>query len=238
MIQPTQPEVPPPAAPLQQLLDSAVYEAHFAANVSVDGTALCLTVYSSEAPFDGTVDVAAAWMTSTGIDGTAACTETGSVVLTVATAEAVHRLIAVLLDPYIRARTTATQMADLLQAHDLAGGSTVTLGAHAIEVTLADDDLDAAIGFAALLGAPGIDAGLDLSRPEGLLGLADRIKWLTTGVIGSEIYASADPGCAHAPEQITLQLTIEQARALLQRHARFSNSPAAHPEGGNGAQPA
>ncbi|MER6719889.1 hypothetical protein [Streptomyces halstedii] len=229
MIQPTQPEVPPPAAPLQQLLDGAVHEAHFAANVSVDGTALSLTVYSSEAPFARTVDAAAAWMTSTGIDGTAACNETGSVVLTVATAEAVHQLIAALLDPYIRARTTATQMADLLQAHDLAGGSTVT-GAHAIEVTLADDDLDAAIGFAALLGAPGIGAGLDLRRPEGLLGLADRIKWLTTGVIGSEIYASADPGCVHAPEQITLQLTIEQARALLQRHARSSNSPAAHPE--------
>ncbi|WP_405388074.1 hypothetical protein OG596_08945 [Streptomyces sp. NBC_01102] len=227
MIQPAQPEVPQPAAPLQQLLDGAVHEAYFAAHVSSeeDGTALSLTVHSSEAPFEHTVEAATAWMTRAGIDGTIAYNESGLIVITMATAAAVHQLIAVLLDPHIRARTTATQMAELLQAKDLAGGI-ATLGAQAIEVTLADDDLDTATGFAALLGAPGIDVGLVLHHPDGLLRLAERIKWLVTGVVGTAVYASAVSGCAHAPDQITLQLTIKQARVLLQRQAHFSNDAA------------
>ncbi|MFE4212263.1 hypothetical protein [Streptomyces sp. NPDC056844] len=194
-------------------------------SVEEDGTALSLTVHSSEVPFDCTVEAATAWMASTGIDGTAACREPGLITLTVATASAVQELIPVLLDPYIRARTTATQVADLLQDHDLVSGI-ATLGTHAVEVTFGNDDLDSAIGFAALLGAPGIDAGLALHHPDGLHGLAERIQWLVTGIVGTTVYASAVPGCAHAPDQITLQLTIEQARILLQRQAHVSNHAA------------
>ncbi|MFJ8886589.1 hypothetical protein ACIRJR_24685 [Streptomyces sp. NPDC102402] len=225
MIQPAQPEVPQPAAPLQQLLDGAVREAYFAANVDVPehGTALSLTVHSSDAPFDRTVEAATAWMTSTGIDGTAAYNETGFIVITMTTAAAVHQLIAVLLNPHIRARTTAAQLTHLLQTQDLMSGIT-TLGVRAIELTLADDDdLDTAIRFAALLGAPGIAVALVPHRPDRLFCLAERIKWLVRGAVGSAVSATADPGCAHAPDQITLRLTIEQTNALLQRQCHFSD---------------
>ncbi|MEU4659494.1 hypothetical protein AB0G32_37125 [Streptomyces sp. NPDC023723] len=86
-----------------------------------------------------------------------------------------------------------------------------------MKVTLADDDLSAAVRFAARLGAAGIDAGLAINRPRGMRRLTERLQWLVTGTVGTTVHADATPGCTHAPDLITLHLTIDQAQSLAQR---------------------
>ncbi|MBT2412067.1 hypothetical protein J7I94_16070 [Streptomyces sp. ISL-12] len=216
--QPTPPQAPQPAAALEQHLEEALCHAHFAARVDLadNGAALQLTMLSSLTPFDRTVEAATAWLSSVGINGTAAFNEAYDIVLTLDTAAAVRQFVAVLLEPRIRAHTAADDLAELLSAHGLLHRVRLQ-GTSAMEVTLADDDLSAAVRFAAGLGAVGIDAGLMLNRPRGMRRLAERLQWLVTGAVGSAVHAAATPGCSHSPDLVTLHLTVDQAQSLAQR---------------------
>jgi hypothetical protein len=78
-------------------------------------------------------------------------------------------------------------------------------------------DMFTAITVARLLGAPGLDRGLDPARNKHLRRLAERLSWLVTGVTGSLAYAEAVPGCAHTPDQITLFLGRDHARRFIDR---------------------
>ncbi|MFK0120139.1 hypothetical protein [Streptomyces sp. NPDC090994] len=212
------PTAPQPAAALEQHLEGALHRAHFAAraNLAADGAALQLTMLSSQTPFDRTIEAATTWLSSAGIDGTATFNEAYDIVLTLPTATAIHRLVAVLLEPRIRAHTTADNLAELLSAHGLPHHVRLQ-GTSTIEVTLADDDLSTTVRFADRLGAAGIDAGLTLDRPRGMRRLAERLQWLVTGTVGSTVHTAATPECAHSPDLITLDLTLDQAQSLTQR---------------------
>ncbi|UFQ99786.1 hypothetical protein KBP30_00375 [Streptomyces sp. Go40/10] len=216
---------PRPAAPLHATLTSALEEARFEAQVSpgADDSALDLTVYSSKAPWQETTpEAASAWLAENGLAAEVSLNDGYCIVITLYTARAVEKFIAVALDPWMRAHTTATQLADVLDAHGLTFD--VDVSAHFIEVALADANLHSAVKVAALLSAPGIADGLNVHRPRGVRRLADRVRWLLTGVVGSEVDITADPGCAHVQEHLTLRATIDQARRLTQRllHAPHS----------------
>ncbi|MFI8194027.1 hypothetical protein ACIF8T_35645 [Streptomyces sp. NPDC085946] len=217
---------PQPAAPLQQFLEDALQDARFAARIDTAGdeSALNVTLLSSKTPFDRTVEAADAWLARAGIEATAALNTGYDIVLTLRTQASVHQLITVLLDPHIRAHTTATQLADLLESHCLFSDVTVH-DTHTIEIVLPDDNLRAAVGFAALLGSPGIDGGLALHRPRGMRRLAERIQWLLSGVVASTVRVTAVPGCAHAADQLTIRMSIDQTRRLAQRLARETPQP-------------
>ncbi|GGZ73491.1 hypothetical protein ACFOOM_00745 [Streptomyces echinoruber] len=209
-----------PAVLRRQVLDDALEKARFAARVDAgdDGAALKVTVLSSKAPFDRTVGDATAWLAGAGIEGTAALNDVYDIVLTLRTAASVDRCIAVLLDPYIGAHTAAAHLDDCLKGHGLTGEITV-LETH-VELALPDDELGSAVTLAALLGAPGIGDDLVLTRRRGLRRLAERLRWLLTGAVGSVVPVTAEPGCAHAPERVTVHLTIGQAHRLAQCLAR------------------
>ncbi|GAA4782354.1 hypothetical protein [Streptomyces ziwulingensis] len=185
LTQSAQPVAPQPAAPLLRFLDGSL---------------------------DRTVESATAWLTKAGIDGTAAFDEARDIVITLPTSAAVDQLATVLLDPCIRAHTAADDLVELLSSAALVHHVGL-LGTHAVEVTLADGDLGAAIQFAALLGAGGIDDGLTLSRPRGMRRLAERLQWLVTGAVGTTVHTDVRPGYVHDPDH----LTIDQARHLTQR---------------------
>ncbi|MEU6405471.1 hypothetical protein [Streptomyces sp. NPDC046985] len=208
---------PQTAAPLQRLLQDALREAGFEATVypADDGAALNLTLYSRHTPF--ATEAAARWLDEAGVvaDVTLDGGGSSSPVLTLHTEESVRRLIARLLDPWTRAYSALAPLVDLLEAHGVISDADV--GTHAVALELPDDMLASAVILAALLGAPAIDAGLDLNRPRGLRRLADRMQWLVTGVVGSEVTATARRGCAHDPDRLTLRLTIEQAQRLTHR---------------------
>ncbi|CAL9412441.1 hypothetical protein [Streptomyces sp. enrichment culture] len=219
---PAPPATFPPAIEAKEHLDDALAQAHFAARVDAgdDGKSLHLTVFSQA--FDRTVEAATTWLAEAGVDGTATLDEALNLVITLPTAAAVDQLATTLLEPRIRAHTAADDLAELLSCAGL-GHHISLLGTHAVEVTLADDDLaDDDLGaavrrFAALLGASSIDDGLTLNRHRGVRRLAERLEWLVTGAVGSAVRTETTPGCAHAPNRIALQLTIDQARHLTQR---------------------
>ncbi|MFF5538512.1 hypothetical protein ACFY71_39705 [Streptomyces cinerochromogenes] len=208
---------PRPAASLHATLTSALEEAHFEAQVSpgADDSALNLTVYSSKAPWQETPEAAGAWLADAGIVAEAQRNDGHCIVITLHTADAVDRLIAVVLDPWIRAHTTATQLVEALDTHGLTCDADVRT--HFIDVTFCDESLNPAVELAALLGAPGIRDNLKLHRARGMRRFAERLQWLLTGVVGSEIDVTTEPGCVHAPERLTLHATIDQARRLTQR---------------------
>ncbi|MFI6209119.1 hypothetical protein ACIBAI_22390 [Streptomyces sp. NPDC051041] len=216
--------LPRSAASLQQDLEDALALAEFAARVTVakDGRALDLTVLSSsKAPFDRTVKAATEWLKRADIEGAAAFNDAYDIVLTLPTSASVERFIEVFLEPLIRVHTTATQLDGLLDYH-LVTGDALVQGPHAIELILPGDGLDAVVKLASLLGAPSIAEGLQLHDREGMRRLADRLKWLITGVVQSTARATAVPGCAHAPDHATLDLTTPQARLLAQRLAQLA----------------
>ncbi|MEU6405287.1 hypothetical protein [Streptomyces sp. NPDC046985] len=207
------------AASLQQILLDALRAAGFEATVrpASDGAALTLTLYSRHKTPVATVQAAARWLDEAGVVADVTLSDDGSSspVLTLPTEESVRRLIAALLDPWTRAYATLAPLADFLESHSVI--SDVDVDTQAVELTLPDDMLASAVTLAALLGAPAIDAGLDLNRPWGLRRLAGRMQWLVTGVVGSEVTATAAQGCAHDPDRLTLRLTIEQAHRLTRR---------------------
>ncbi|MYU06029.1 hypothetical protein GTY81_19500 [Streptomyces sp. SID8366] len=219
---PTVPEPEPAtmesAASAKAQLDDALREAAFryALEVADDERALHLTVYSSRPPFDGTVEAATEWLRRSGIDATAARDEqTFRVVLTFASADSVHTLIAAQLQPWSTARTTAQQLEDVLS--DLGVDSTVDVGTKYLNLHLTEDELGPAITLARLLGAPGLGEGLQLSHRRGIRRLTERIQWLITGVVGSEVSAEAEPACWHEPDRLTIEVSLDQARRLTER---------------------
>ncbi|GAA2439673.1 hypothetical protein [Streptomyces glaucus] len=219
-----------PATSSRKLLEEALADARFVARVEAgDGGALDLVVLSHKAPFDRAVAAAREWLAEAGIDGSAAFNDLQDVVLTLPTSGAVERLVEVLLEPHIRAYTTITQLGEALEDHGLLSNITAG-GTCTVELGLSDEGLASAVELASLLGAPSINGGLDLSDLDGMDRLADRLQWLISGVVGSEVSAKASPGCAHEQEEITLYLTVEQARGLTQRlvcSARNASSAAA-----------
>ncbi|MEU5083029.1 MULTISPECIES: hypothetical protein [Streptomyces] len=210
--------VPPqPAAPLLTVLSDALDEARFVAEaVPTTDDALTVTVYSSKAPWkETTPESANDWLDRNEIAATASLNDGDYVVITLSTAEAVSRFIAVALGPWLRVHTTAAQLADALEAHGLP--HEVAVSAHVIELILPDEGLSSTVQLAALLGAPRLADGLNLRRARGMHRLAERIQWLLTGVAGSDVDVIAEPGCAHAEDRLTIGSTVDQARLLTRR---------------------
>ncbi|MER8119031.1 hypothetical protein [Streptomyces sp. NPDC094031] len=199
-------------------LDDALKAADFRATLEVadDRTALHLTEYRSRSPFGATAEAATEWLRRNGIAATAARDEqTLRVVVTLASADSVHTLIATLLQPWSTARTTAQQLEDVLS--DLGVDSTVDVGTKYLNLHLTEDELGPAITLARLLGAPGLGEGLQLSHRRGIRRLTERIQWLITGVVGSEVSAEAEPACHHEPDRLTIEVSLDQARRLTER---------------------
>ncbi|MFF7097788.1 hypothetical protein ACFY9A_36200 [Streptomyces rubradiris] len=208
---------PQPAAPLLAVLSDALDEAGFVTETAPGADdALTVTVYSSKAPWEETTPESANdWLARNKIAATASLNDGDYVVITLSTAEAVSRFIAVALDPWLRVHTTADQLADALEAHSLP--HEVAVSAHFIELILPDEGLSSAVQLAALLGAPRLADGLNLRRARGMRRLAERIQWLLTGVAGSDVDVIAEPGCAHAEDRLTIRSTVDQARLLTRR---------------------
>ncbi|GKQ33496.1 hypothetical protein [Streptomyces sp. A012304] len=212
------PSAPPtaPATGLQKDLIDTLDKAHFQALVGkgeVEGS-LDLTVYSQKAPFTNDRE-AAQWLDQAGIAATATLNEGLYVVLNLHTADAVLRFIDLLLMPWVTAYTAADQLETLLDSHAVT--SDLAVGTAGIALTLAEDDLACVVTLASLLGAPGIDSGLVLHRRRGIRRLAERMKWLLSGIVGSAVQATAEAGCEHACARLEVNLTVEQTHRLLDR---------------------
>ncbi|MER7933018.1 MULTISPECIES: hypothetical protein [unclassified Streptomyces] len=210
-----------PAAPLHQLLESAVTDADFTAKVAVgdDGSSLAVTVYSSRAPWVTTTpEAASAWLAEAGVDASATLNEGFYVVIVLSTAVAVRQFIAAVLTSWITVHTIAARLIDLVEARGVLIEAAIDTGR--IRAELPDSCLGSSVRFAELLGAPGVGDGLALQEPDGRRHLAERLQWLVTGVVGSAARTTAEPGCAHEQERLTLDLTLDQATLLVQRLER------------------
>ncbi|MFG2683867.1 hypothetical protein [Streptomyces sp. NPDC048392] len=206
------------AATARQQLEEALKEADFLASIETadDGLSLHVTMYSSKCRFGDSVEDSTEWLHQTGIDATAALDEkTFRVVMTLPSADSVRRFIAALLQPWITARTTAAALADVLSDHGL--DCTIDVGTASLSLLVTDDELDAAVLLAHLLGAPDIGTDLPRHRPRGIRRLTERVRWLITGVVGSPVSTEIEHGCAHEADRLTIELTLEQARRLTQR---------------------
>ncbi|MEV7205260.1 MULTISPECIES: hypothetical protein [unclassified Streptomyces] len=206
------------AAAARQQLEKALEEAGFLAPIEAadDGASLRVTMYSSKCRFADSVEDATEWLHQSGIDATAALDEkTFRVVMTLPSADSVRMFIAALLQPWITARTTAAALADVLSDHGL--DCTIDVGTASLCLLVTDDELDAAVLLARLLGAPDIGTDLPRHRPRGIRRLTERVRWLITGVVGSPVSTEIEYGCAHEADRLTIELTLEQARRLTQR---------------------
>ncbi|RRR75872.1 hypothetical protein [Streptomyces sp. RP5T] len=206
---------------LHDRLDTAFRQAGVEANVQAGPAqvAVSVTLYSRLPAFAHTAEAATAWMCDNGIDGEARLDpETFHIVIALRTEPAVDRFTDLLLTPHIQTRTAAISLAEALGAHTLFTSVHTDLATHTIKVELNDNaDVLTAVTVAGLLGAPGLDRGLDLTRTKQLHRLAERLSWLVTGVTGSFAYAETVPGCAHDPDQITLILNSDQVLRLVDR---------------------
>ncbi|CAM5475649.1 MULTISPECIES: hypothetical protein [Streptomyces] len=213
------PPVPPrPAAPLQPILKRALEEADFAADVAVDADSLLVSVITIRVPWHPTTaEAAQEWMRTVDVSGEARWDGGGIVVLHLHEAAAVHRFIA-LLEPQIRANATAAGLRRVLR--ELGVDSVTGASREVIDLRLGGDELGSAVALAEQLGAPRIAEGLELGRPRGQRRLAERFRYLVTGVVGSLVDAVFEPGCAHEEESLTLYLSVDQAGRLLQRLSR------------------
>ncbi|MFI1795395.1 hypothetical protein ACH40D_44610 [Streptomyces olivaceoviridis] len=211
--------VPPvplrPAAPLRPVLKLALEEADFAADVTVDDDSLLVSVLTIRVPWHPTTaEAAQEWMRTVDVPGEARWDGAGIVVLHLHEAAAVHRFIA-LLEPQICANATAAGLRRVLS--ELGVDSVTGASRDVIDVRLGGDELGSAVALAEQLGAPRIAQGLELGRPRGLRRLAERFRYLVTGVVGSLVDAVFEPGCTHEEESLTLYLSVDQAGRLLQR---------------------
>ncbi|NEB01880.1 hypothetical protein [Streptomyces sp. SID13726] len=221
---------PAESASLRLLLDQAFEDAGFAARVEtgVGDALVSATLLSTRFPFGSSAPLAADWLEREAVaPAHARLDDADNIVFDLSSAAAVQRLIAVLLQPHIRAQTTAITLREILTGHGLAHAADVH-DADVVTLTLWNcADLDTAELFAGLLGAIGISDGLDLSRNRHLRRLADRLTWLAIGITGSPVKVEAIPGCTHEPDQVTFVLTVGQARLLARRldTAPPANSP-------------
>ncbi|MFJ6898241.1 hypothetical protein [Streptomyces hokutonensis] len=203
---------------LRRRLDEAFEDADFTARVDT-GIAPALvsaTLYTgSKTPF-ASLEEAAAWLAKEAVEASARLDDMDNIVIDLRTAPAVELLISVLLGPHIRAQTTATGLHKVLAGHGLE--HTVHVLIDSIVVILTDSaEQGTATTLAGLLGAPDLDAGLDLNLDGDLRRFADHLALLITGAVGSLVLAGAVPGCTHEPDQVTLGLTLAQARLLTLR---------------------
>ncbi|MET8561194.1 hypothetical protein ABZV75_11640 [Streptomyces flaveolus] len=215
------------AAELRQRLDDAFVQVRLAARVEAapDGTALDLTLLTAgRMPFDRDPAQANTWLTENGIDAIATFNECMDIVIRLRTAEAVHRLTSLLLGSRIVTHAAAAALVGTLAPHALRYEVAVP-GAGQIRLFLHDSAGEKTVpAFAALLGGPGIEADLDLSRARGIRRITDRLSWLLTGITGSLVPAQGTPGCTHEPDQVELYLDPDQAQLLAQRLNR-PNAP-------------
>lgn len=209
----------PSAAELRQHLDDAFVAARLAARVEVAlGGALDLTLLTAgRMPFDRDPEQANAWLTENGIEASARFDDAMDLVIRLPTAEAVHQLTALTLDARIVTHAAAAALDGALAAHRLIFEVKVT-GPGQLSLLLHDSESAGTVpAFAALFGAPGIDAELDLARARGIRRITDRLAWLLTGVTNSLVQAVGAPGCRHELDRVELYLDPGQADLLTQR---------------------
>ncbi|AKN73675.1 hypothetical protein QR97_31500 [Streptomyces sp. PBH53] len=230
------PAPPRPAAPLRPILQRALQDAAFAADVAVDGDRLVLTVVTWTVPWSPQLSAEAAreWMRESGIPGEAR--RAGPhVALHLPTSSSVHRLVAVLLEARSRLHATARGLTRELK--DRGVDAKAAADPDVIALRLEGDHLASAVRFAELLGAPDIALDLKLVGPRGRYRLAERIEYLVTRITGSPVNAVTEAACAHADDSLSLYLSVDQADLLLQRLTHLTrDSPA--PDGEDQAPPA
>ncbi|KUO04807.1 hypothetical protein [Streptomyces caeruleatus] len=216
----------PSAAELHKHLDDAFVAARIAARVeAAPGAALDLTLLTAgRMPFDRDPDQANAWLAEHSIDASARFNDAMDIVIRLPTAEAVHRLTALALDARIATHAAAAALDGALAAHRLAYEVEVTGPGQLSLVLHGSEDAGTGPAFAALLGAPGIDAGLDLARGRGIRRLTDRLAWLLTGVTESLVQAQGSTGCRHEPDRVELYFDPGQADLLTRRLEQASST--------------
>ncbi|TXL83951.1 hypothetical protein [Streptomyces sp. IB2014 016-6] len=162
---------------------------------------------------------ATAWLKNAGIDATAGTDEDSNVVLHLpsSSAEAVRDLLTA---HYIRAENAAGALRRAFEQ----GGIDINLvkvtvpDKGVVKIEIADsDNLQTGVHLGALLGADDIAHGLTLHRPKGMRKLARRLRLLLTGAVGGGVSVLAEPGCAHTPDCLLIDLYVDQALRLAER---------------------
>ncbi|MFG2463402.1 hypothetical protein ACGFWE_41005 [Streptomyces sp. NPDC048523] len=206
---------------LRDRLDEAFRDAGAEASCHVgpSGSVVSVTLYTRMLSFEPNPEGATVWLQANDIDADARFDSEGlHLVVDLHTPQAVARFTDLLLAPHVRTRAAAAELAEALSTHYLSTSVRPDLSNHTVELRLHDNaDLHTTRTVAEVLGAPGIDEGLDLSRKKHLRRLAERLTWLITGITTAPTSAVAVPECAHTPDQITLCLTQHQARQLTTR---------------------
>ncbi|MFD4765476.1 hypothetical protein [Streptomyces niveus] len=209
---------------LESVLTQAVRRAGVTGRVELretsDGeTLLELTPLSrTRVPFSLNLEEATAWLASEDVDA-AACYDDGYLVISPRSKAGVHRLVERWLGPFIYAESVGEQLRGALAQHEL-NGEVAVLDTCSVDLVIQDsDNLATAVQLGAVLGADDIAKGLKLHRPSGMTKLAGRMRFLLTGVVGHGVGVLAEPGCAHAEDELRLRLTVDQTLRLAGRIA-------------------
>lgn len=169
-------------------------------------------------PFSLNPEEATAWLASEDVDA-AACYDDGYLVISPCSKAGVHRLVERWLGPFIYAESVGEQLRGALAQHEL-NGEVAVLDACSVDLVIQDsDNLATAVQLGTVLGVYDIAKGLKLHRPRGMSKLAGRMRLLLTGVVGHGVGVLAEPGCAHAEDELRLRLTVDQTLRLAGRIA-------------------
>ncbi|MFE3247713.1 hypothetical protein [Streptomyces sp. NPDC059209] len=210
---------------LENVLAQAVRRAGVTGRVELretsDGeTLLELTPLSrTRVPFSPNPEEATAWLQSEDVDAVACYDDDGYLVISPRSKDGVHRLVERWLGPFIYAESVGEQLRGALAQHEL-DGEVAVLDACSVDLVIQDsDNLATAVQLGTVLGAGDIAKGLKLHRPRGMSKLAGRMRLLLTGVVGHGVGVLAEPGCAHAEDELRLRLTVDQTLRLAGRIA-------------------
>lgn len=208
---------------LAQAVDRARVTGRVALRESVDGDgggSLELTLLgSSRLPFSLNIAEATAWLEAAGVYATAGYDDDHNLVIRLRGKTGVDHLVRRLLAPFMYAESVRDQLQDALGKHQLRVVVKVENETSLALVVHDSDNLHAAVQLSAVLGADSISEGLKLHRPRGMRKLAARMRLLLTGALGAGVAVLAEPGCAHAEDELRIHLTVEQGLRLAGRIA-------------------
>ncbi|WP_405614358.1 hypothetical protein OG292_16595 [Streptomyces sp. NBC_01511] len=209
---------------LESVLAQAVDRARVTGRVGLREGAECGTLEltllgSSRLPFSLNTGEATAWLVATGVDATAGYDEDNNLVIALRGKTGVDQLVQRLLAPFMYAESVRERLGNALAQHRLHVAVEVE-DERSLALEVRDSDgLEAAVQLSAVLGADSIGAGLKLHKPGGMRKLADRMRLLLTGALGAGVRVLAEPGCAHAEDELLIHLTVEQGLRLAGRIA-------------------
>ncbi|MFF5086006.1 hypothetical protein [Streptomyces niveus] len=212
---------------LESVLAHAVDRARITGRVELreggdggEGGALELTLLgSSRLPFSLNTAEATAWLEAAGVDATAGYDEDHYLLIRLRDRAGVDQLVQRLLASFMYAESVRDRLQGSLAKHQLRVLVEVEDETSLTLVVRDSDNLGAAVQLSTVLGADSIGEGLKLHRPGGMRKLAARMRLLLTGALGRGVGVLAEPGCAHAEDELRIQLTVEQGLRLNDRIA-------------------